>query len=414
MNSLLKIINKRINFSLPIWLIVILILSFYLIWEIYWYNQVGLRVIKWHTHIMFYVYLWFVIATVSYFIFGRFFKKTFQHFLLLFSAIIFSLTLVEIFLIISQYKHTYLEKIGSSYSSPYTPEHESHYHTWSTNSIEHWIEKPEYKYWRPTNSFGLGDQEWEIQKEKNEIRILSLGDSFTEGDGAPFDSSYPAILRELLSRDSTQKKSVLNAGMLGSDPFFDFKILKDKLGVFAPDIIIQTLSAQDLLTDIIIRGGNERFSEKILKYKSPPKWEFLYAVNYLSRYYFQSLGYTELLRQKHPSKAEKQQLIIQITELFEEYYQYCAQQEIELIIVLRPDRDELLNQKYNFNFTEIIHFLENKKQLKVIDLLSKYTIYIDQSNTHADDYFWVNDGHHNSKGYEMMAKCIFTELKESL
>ena len=39
-----------------------------------------------------------------------------------------------------------------------------------------------------------------------------------------------------------------------------------------------------------------------------------------------------------------------------------------------------------------------------------YHSYIDRAGTHADDYYWKTDGHHNSKGYEMMAATTLENI----
>jgi lysophospholipase L1-like esterase len=58
----------------------------------------------------------------------------------------------------------------------------------------------------------------ELPDKKKKI-ILFLGDSFTEGAGAPVDSSVPELLRKyVVSNDSTS--DVLNAGIAGNDIFF--------------------------------------------------------------------------------------------------------------------------------------------------------------------------------------------------
>ncbi|MEX0812905.1 MAG: hypothetical protein WD048_11870 [Chitinophagales bacterium] len=409
MNKFSDILTKQLKVKVPVWVLILIPLIAYLVWEYYWYSQVGLRVIKWHTHLMLFAYVWVLVSVLLYLIFARSFPEIFKKIMLGFTSVLFVLFLFEVFLLISGYNKTYLELAGGYYFSPYEPENESHYHTWPTNSNEHWIEKPEYRHWRPTNTLGYPDEEWKLAKEKGEMRILALGDSFTEGDGAPFDSSYVAILRNayFTSDDSI---SIMNAGVCGSDPFFDFEALKDKLIVYHPDVILQTLSAQDLLTDIIIRGGEERFVEDGLKFNKPPWWEPIYAVSFLSRFYFQNLGYTELLRQKYLTESEISLLNKKLLTLFEDYLGFCDQHDIDLVIILRPDKDEIINKQYNFDFEKILAYLNQNKNVKVIDLLDAYLKYMETTDTHVDRYFWKYDGHHNSRGYEMMARCIFEEL----
>jgi len=85
------------------------------------------------------------------------------------------------------------------------------------------------------------------------------GDDFTEGDRAPYDSSYLATLRKLFTADSTVY--IRNAEIRRSDPFMNIIRHSDRLRTFNPNIIMQTLSSGDLNADMIIRG-----MERLLPY----------------------------------------------------------------------------------------------------------------------------------------------------
>lgn len=392
---------------MPLWSLILFSFIAYLAWELYWFSQIGLRAVKWHTHLFLLVYIWAACVLILRLILVNSTSKNFINGVLSISAITAVLFILESFLLITGFNKTYLELVGNGYFSPYAPEHETYYHTWSKGEQEHWLDKPEYRYWRPNNSLGYPDKEWTIDKDKKSLNILALGDSFTEGDGAPYDSSYVAVLRTLLTdRDSI---NIMNAGVCGSDPFFDFLALKDHLIDYYPDIVLQTLSTQDLLTDIIIRGGLSRFQEPILTYNAPPWWEPIYALSYVSRYFFHSLGYTELLRKEYPTESEIELLNKQIISLLGIYQDFCKEKEVKLCVIMRPDREEVISNKYFFDFDLILSSIDSSS-IKIIDLLPLYQKYIQDKRTEATDYFWVKDGHHNSKGYEMMAKCIYPEI----
>src|SRR5690606_23327303 len=77
----------------------------------------------------------------------------------------------------------------------------------------------------------------------------------------------------------------------GSDPFFDFELLKDKLIEYQPDIIIQSFTSNDFYHDFPIRGGEERFQPNYkLKYRTDHWWEPIYACSYTARILIQALG----------------------------------------------------------------------------------------------------------------------------
>ncbi len=413
MNPVSSFINQRISIRIPVWTLLLLPFVSYLLWELFWYKTVGLRFIAWHTHLMVFVYLW-LLGFIMLRILLRKNSSAFKNFLLAFSSVIFALFIAELYLELSGVNKTYLEKVGGRYSSPYAPGTHTHYHTWPPHRKEHWIEKNEFRFWRPNNSYGIGDREWEMSKQPGEIRLLALGDSFTEGDGAPYDSSYVALLDTLLRKNGFLVYT-MNGGVSGSDPFYDFVHLRDKLHVYHPDIILQSLSTQDMTTDIILRGGFERFlDDRTTRFIQPPWWEPLYAISYLSRLYFHHEGYTELLRKEKLTPEEEQLLNRQLTELFSLYADFCTEKNIRLIVMLRPDSREIEHHEYEYDFTVILNGLHSNPHIEVIDLLPEFVSYIQSGNTQTKDYFWKYDGHHNPKGYLMMAECVFNQLKESI
>lgn len=405
-------LNKKIQIRIPLWLLFTIPLLVYAAWEYYWYTKVGLRIVKWHTHLAVFAYIW----VAGMFVFQGLFRKSkserAKSLFLVFNSVIVSFGLMEAFLEVSGLYKTYLEKVSGFYDSPYSPQDFTHYHGWTPNK-PHYITKPEYSYWRPTNSHGLADIEWEKNKKPRQKRLLTLGDSFTEGDGAPFDSTYPSLLnRKLLALGDTFY--TMNAGVCGSDPFNNFIFLKDKLLRYQPDMIIQVLSSSDLTTDIILRGGMERFqTDGTQKFRPAPWWEPIYAVSYISRIFFKAAGYTELLRQGNITASEEKWLNQTILDLFRQYADLCNKNGIRLYVILRPDRTEIEGNAYAYNFSFILEQLKQNK-IQVLDLLEPYRNYIRRNNSTPEEYFWKVDGHHNATGYEMMAQTIYENLSPLL
>lgn len=386
-----------------------LVLLGYLLWELYWYQKVGLYFINWHTHLMLYVYVWLIL----YFIF-RLMSRSDQSpglstAFLLCSSVLFALLTAETLLAITGTYKTYMEKSGGHYQSPNAPNEKNYYHIWPPNK-DHYMITQEYSFPRHTNSLGFSDPEWAEHKKTNETRIMALGDSFTEGDGAPYDSTYVAILRHCI-RDSGDSAYVMNAGICGSDPFNNYINLKDRLIAFHPDIIIQSISSADMDCDILLRGGMERFQKDgTVKYKHSPWWEPIYALSYISRIYFTHVGYNELLRKKGISATEKDSVNKNVEHLFDLYADLCCKNGIRLYVVIHPEKGEVENHSYHFDLSTICDHLARVDHIPVIDLLPSYIAYIDQHRNTTANYYWVHDGHHNSRGYKMMAETTWQNL----
>jgi hypothetical protein len=195
-------------------------------------------------------------------------------------------------------------------------------------------------------------------EKKGRKRILALGDSFTEGDGAPFDSSYVALMRGYAG-DSYE---IMNAGTCGCDPFNNFMNLRDRLLIFQPDVIIQSISSSDMNCDILVRGGLER---GITDYS--PWWEPLYEVNYTSRIFFRAFGYNELLRKNSMSEAEENRVNNLTIDSFKQYSQLCQKNHILLLIVMHPGREKVVNNKYDYDFSQVWSALSPDSSIHIID-----------------------------------------------
>ncbi|MBK7147463.1 MAG: hypothetical protein IPH78_01265 [Bacteroidetes bacterium] len=159
---------------------------------------------------------------------------------------------------------------------------------WYWVSVPHSLrteQKPEFSFSHRFSSLGLNNPEIGLQKKKNTYRTLVLGDSFTEGAGAPSDSSWGRILEKLRNQTAdTVNHEVINAGISGSDVFFSYVLLRDKLMLYQPDEIIYLMNASDIL-DIQLRGGMERFApDSTVQWRvQNPWWEPVYARLYTLR-----------------------------------------------------------------------------------------------------------------------------------
>ena len=115
----------------------------------------------------------------------------------------------------------------------------------------------EFDYFRTTNSLGFCEREFDTTKCDSVFRIFAVGDSYTEGMGVEADATWPNYLFDNLENKSFNVE-VFNAGIVGSDPVFAYKIIENILIDFAPDLIILSVNPSDI-SDAIFRGGMSRF-----------------------------------------------------------------------------------------------------------------------------------------------------------
>ncbi len=105
----------------------------------------------------------------------------------------------------------------------------------STDAQSMWGNIP---YHTSTNSLGFRDASVRIVPLRGELpRLLLLGDSFTEGVGVAFDSTFAGIL----AWQMTQSVEVLNAGVAGYSPAMYYrkaKYLLDGKGLHVDGILV--------------------------------------------------------------------------------------------------------------------------------------------------------------------------------
>lgn len=393
--------NIRFSISL-LWPIIILSLS-YLVWESYWAQKVGYAFIKWHTHLAVYYYLWLMMMVVIYGWNKLFHLRQYANLQILCLSICLTLMLTEALLMTFGIGTTYTESLGGGYCSIRSTRGETYYRTRIPHS-NFSFERPEFKYSRTVNSLGYSDREWAVRKMKNEKRILCLGDSWTEGVGATYDSTYVSILQSILRQEDTTY-TVMNGGTSGDDPCVNYVNYRDRLVVFKPDIVIQTLSCNDLNTDIATKGGMERFQKDgTIKLPAAPWWEPVYALSYISRSLFHAMGYNELLLKVPFSKAQTDELNRKAIETFALYSGLAKKEGCILIVIVQFNYSG-----QDYDLSPIVNYLHTLDNVKIYDLKPYYLSGFSQSSDPMS-YYWGQDLHHNAKGYALMARGVKTAL----
>lgn len=337
-----------------------------------------------------------------------------SHRLLIISVTV-SLIGLEIFLRVGLNKYSnYYEKNGSkNYQSIYEYDNSKWFWVHYPGEDLRWT-KTEFTHIRKTNSLGLSEKEIPLVKGKDEIRIIALGDSYTEGVGTSYESTWAKVVERNLTRSIPNKKiTVINAGISGSDPFFEYVLLKEKLLVFKPDFVIVAINHSDI-DDIILRGGMERFQTNgTVSFRKPPKWEWIYSISYIFRHIIHDLfQYDWLLMKKSEREYNEQMAMIKMKGVLEKFDGMAKEIGFGLLIVFHPHEYEVKNERYESkSFSELISGLMREKRLPVIDLLDDYKKNLMNKDNYSE-FFWKIDMHHNTKGYEAMGNAIGSKITE--
>jgi len=325
--------------------------------------------------------------------------------LLLSASLIVVGLLIEILCRLTGYHISYGERSSSGgYNSPFKSRNEFGY-GWDETPrpfTEQRINKLEFQHTWMSNNEGLRGGNIALQKKGK--RVLVFGDSFTEGMGAPDDSTYPQLLENLIHLKLDSSAEVINCGPSGSDLFTEYKLFTLKMLKYQPDVVLVTFNGTDLY-EFTVRGGFERFKENNrVEYRTPPWFEPLYAKSYLVRFWVHDVLRYDY-RFLRPSEGEAMnRLSIQMNRsVVDSFNLLCKANNCKFGMVFHPMRNDFRTSDYQNE--QIISYCRQKNipYADNYEYLNKMGI----NETNADGIYWAKDGHFNPKGYELLAKCAY-------
>lgn len=373
--------------------------------------------LNWVDCIFFYVSILFTITgSLSIIFFAlRPAKETQFKVILSVLSIFFILSASEFYLRMAGINKAYIENREGKYVSSYI---------WHDNNVNRvygpgtvsYLQAPEFKYARHHNSLGFSDTEFCAKKDTSSIIIQTYGDSFTEGDGAPVDSSYPAILRDLLKRDNQKHITVQNFGICGNDPAFYWKQFKD-IGVkLKPDIAVICFDCGDLTTDFLTKGGLDRFKDGYYKGFDGPSWEWLYGISYVYRLFAVSMfdvKYYQFFLNDEQRKERLKELEPKWNQTFEAIADIARRNNVKILLIKKPEKVEVDSNKYVYDYSFFDKMADTISSFKRFDLLPYYRDSAHISAGNSMVYWWPQNGHNMGTGYAVMARGVYAGLRKN-
>lgn len=276
---------------------------------------------------------------------------------------------------------------------------------------EFYSDKPEFSYRYTTNELGMVDRTHLGTELDSSLQILALGDSYTQGVGAPQDSSWPALLEDII-QTVVPNAIVANGAQAGSDLVFECFKFKERLdSVYNPDILILGLNNTDLL-DLTYRGGPERFGETSLRNTvKAPWWDPFYTFSHSAR-----MLVHHLLNVKwhHFTEREYEERIGRATEavwreLLECFLPLSREQEFKMVVLIHSSGGGQFGPRSVLE--PLIDRIEEHPEMLLIDFdeeLRKLPV------EESDLLYWPIDRHHTSEGYRLMAEFAAAELLKAI
>lgn len=265
--------------------------------------------------------------------------------------------------------------------------------------------KTEFTYTRNYNSLGL--RGIEPDTSANRRNVIIAGDSFVEGVGVEWDSTFVAQLnKHLLSKDS--QIQVINSGYSGSDVFFELKKIEHLVTLFQVDKVILFINSSDI-DDFKVRGGHERFAENgTLVYRDAPWFEPMYGASFIVRAIcHRILGLDRHLLSERQSSEMTKEALSSICELIQDEYSHLALKAgFELIVVPHPLLHEVCSV---IPLEACLHSVEGARILHGLNEQLRQSSGSDCND--LSGLYYPMDGHFTNKGHRVVAEFLKSSIK---
>ena len=130
-----------------------------------------------------------------------------------------------------------------------------------------WLNKPGRYFIKPThafnkvplyiNKYGLRNKDIILDKKNNNKRIIVLGDSFTFSNAIPEEYIFTSQLEKTLNQDSTEKYTIINAGVEGYGNIQELLLMRRLAGnEIKGDIYLLMIFINDILDDLCLSYGD--------------------------------------------------------------------------------------------------------------------------------------------------------------
>ena len=300
---------------------------------------------------------------------------------------------------------TWTEQNGEGFVSPYAVRENSWYHVREPNSVTN-LQLTEFNYEIRTNSLGFRDIEHPVVKPVGEYRLLAIGDSFTEGWGARFEQTWLNVLGRNLNADHPGRHiESICGGASGSDPFYGYRILVDKLLVYQPDHVLLVINHSDII-DTIVRGGMERFqADGTVKGVEAPPMPWGYESSQFARFVlFELFDYTHALVTRSERNKRGELALEKLQQLVLEYHKLLESQGVKFSLVVMPYYNELERNRYE-KVQPLIEFAL-QHQIDVIDTKPYLYGKLLAHDKRLTDLYWPGDMHFTELGYRYFAEAV--------
>lgn len=314
--------------------------------------------------------------------------------------------LVEVLLRWSGAYLLYTEQGGGNFWIEYGKQYENGHRFTHTPNQLNIHQTSEFDFRCMANELGYRDrQPEEVRALAGDRRpVLFIGDSFIDGVGAGCFGSMPHQFERLHAADSLV---VVNAGISGSDVFYEYKVLEKDLPRINPGLVLQGVNHSDIF-ETVTRGGFERFRPGGLSvHRDPPVNLTWYRYSHLFRWYVHEVRrlarYTFL--SKRELAAREAEAEAKIAAALARTDSLVATHGARLLVFFYP-APAYLDKGTPEPELERLHEACRRNGVQSLLLTEAFEHLADSLGQGFTELYWPFDGHYNEKGYGEFARIL--------
>ena len=225
------------------------------------------------------------------------------------------------------------------------------------------------------------NKEYSLKKDRNTIRIISIGDSFTFGQRAEDADVYPRQLENKLNSSNKKKYEVINLGVPGFDTAYAVERYRLRGDKYNPDYVLWFLIEDDFTNIAELERGFAEYFKKHLTESEREKYKKIFGNEYLE----EAMGSNEVFKRLTSEEILKKSI--------EEVNKLSKILGKKLIIITF----EQLDNKY-------------KNELKKTCLKNKCKVFDKLPNIYKDKTLYFPDKHPNKYGYKKIVDVLYQEI----
>jgi len=266
-----------------------------------------------------------------------------------------------------------------------------------------------------TNSQGIrGQREYSYKKDPSTFRIITIGDSFTFGENANDNETYPFLLEQTLTTLTNKTIEVINFGVHATGTDQGYLYLKEEgmnytpnlivYGLFIPDIHRNSMNFRDYAKPRFTLKNGDLVLESLPRepgyYLShPAERPILYSPRLIGNFLLTT--YKKLTLYHHDVELTKS--------IIKEMNNLTKEKNAQLIVVLIPTQASVETDTFNFydNVQKSFKEFAPEESIPLFDLEPEFKLLTKAENITLYNEHWTLEG--NKEAAEAIAHFLIQE-----